>query len=597
MNFSGSKYQMWLNKPVPFVPQEIPKNDTWKLNLDEGQEGFEWATERLNFLSEMFKFFPDYLNNVFMDIESEKEVLNQFGKGEIDPEVAAKKGYGNNTPWDSTPGRGYDNDLFGFLHPQIYDGKYWGAGYGAGARKNLNCNPNAGETSFIKNSTQTYNYSLADDPAIYAKRAFAASFDASRLGDYSKYTKEALSLLAGSGQSYYEIAMSGINTTSISIIDGKKIDYNATKWGNYTYDNWTDKDAFLFMVGITRSRRLISTAMSELICRTDMIANKGQKGPDDAGIIKNFDSWMNDPNRGKYLNSNNLRTFSLFFAANHHLRGMNAALTGGVGYEGKLTGPSDLDGLGDLGYNGEIRSARETVALKRFRSFIRSKSASYVNSLSGSEQTNAQKILNEGFYLKDDTGSEIPQPWSAYVRGEQHSDFVGWDAYTTYWDPTTGAAPENLSPYANNLHQDYAISQIEHLELSQLVGRTSVNGKNLFQNNWVVHVFGTFKEADQSAKQKIITTFAQNSVMSLDSRRKMNKYQDDKIEATRKQEEEEWDNVLSERAAAIASAESRASDNKVEARMAQGRKESENRSRAKKEQNKPKKQDKAGRKS
>lgn len=581
---------MWLRKPVPFTPFEIPKGDTWYKHLDEGVAGYEWATERLNFLSEMFKFFPEALVQKFTTQELTDKAKNKSGIF-ADDEMGIYKG---NTPWDSTPGRGYEKDLFGALHSQRLGNKLWGIGEGSGLKESISY-PNAGATNLIKNGNKSYNYSLADDPAIYAKRAFQAGFDTSRLGDYRPYIKEALSFLAGSGQSYYEIVMSGINDTQIPIIGGQKIDYNGIKWGNkYSYDKWTNKDAFNFIVGVTRSRRLVLTVMAELICPTYMIANKGQIGPDDAGIIKNFDSWREDPKRGKYLHANNLKTFGMFVGGmQHHLRGLNAALTGGVGYQDVIaSGPDDSTYLGDLGYNGEMRGARETVAFKRFRSFIRSKATKYVSGLSGSKQANAQKILNEAFYLKDTSGSEIPQPWSSYIYGEKESDFVGWDVYSTKWDSKTTAAPKNVNPNAGILHPDYTISQITGLSHSQLVGRASVNGKNLYRDNWTVHVVGTFREAEQTSKQAMINTVAQNSVMGLDSQRKMNKYRDDKADAIVKEEEEELEKALSARAAAMIRAKSRAADLKAGARMEQQNRASANKNRAKKQYNKPKKQNK-----
>ena len=151
---------------------EFPEENKIYKHQDESLSGYNWATEKINFLSEMFKMFPDYINDMFLGNDIKDAVLNQFGKGETDPYKATDTGYDGNNPFTNNyPGRGYDENIFGFLHPHIYQNQYWGTGYGSVGKKSINGNPTAGETNFVNKRGIKGGYA-PDDPVLYAARVF-----------------------------------------------------------------------------------------------------------------------------------------------------------------------------------------------------------------------------------------------------------------------------------------------------------------------------------------------------------------------------------------------------------------------------------------
>ena len=485
----------------PMRPADLPVPDLEKIYLHPGESptAFKWIVQRINSLMSGTLFTPDYMNDVFLGKDVTDEDLHQFGTGEINPykaTVMSTNGIGN--PWDDA--RGFNDQLFGYAHPQIDSfGAWWGTGTGIAGKKSFKNNYSAADDNVFKGKPDSFTADFwMDDPTAYKNMVMPQD---SGFGDYRAYLTDMKNLLGSgnlAGKSYYEIVMSGINSTGISYShhgDGTDtINYGATQWGSYAYDGMSDKDWFLLMTSMVRARRKFTGTMAELFGSTSLIYNDGG-APDDQAMIKTQESWLKNNAEGGGAHYNN-KAFLLMFAQGfeHYFRGLNAAYSGNADYVydggGSVSGEG---GLGDAGFNGLIRTARDLVAFKRFRNLIRSHAANYVHQTG---DANAANLYQEFTYSdgRDDTPTyNLPfgknSDWTA-------SATVGWDAYSNPIDPGNPFPNANPLTVSGN-HSNYALAQIEGLDSNQIKGMSTVNGKNLFKTNWVVHIQGRltrFKE-------------------------------------------------------------------------------------------------------
>ncbi|MBI5700576.1 hypothetical protein HZC34_01860 [Candidatus Saganbacteria bacterium] len=540
-------YSIGLVKPIEFPSMDLP--DTQKIFLHEGETttAFKWVASRINNLMKMSKFMPDYMSKLFGGVEITKEDLTQFGQAYTDPQEAVHKVTNDNgTPWDGH--HGYNDDIFGYTHNLLDpQGNQWGAGSGIFGSKNLNYNPGAAEQVLLKDksSDMSFNDTWMDDPNLFRQ---AINYNPSgqlingapdeTFGDYRSYLNNASDLLASfGGKSYYEIVMSGMNSTNIAYVDDPNsddpndlmIDYGQTAFGYFDYDNLTPYQSFLLATGIVRDRRAIFATMSEIFGSFRYIYNGGSaNGPNDQAMINTMNSWINDPNKGKYADKTSLAWFDSAFKAQHYLHTLLPAYSGGENWSLNVNISNKTPSLGDggeaQGENGGTRDAQDQVAFKRFRAKIRTGAQAYINSLPSEDNEdtdiNEKAVRNNAQQLFDEftfDGYDLP-----YGSFDAFDPKVGWDFYSMPWWHKGQEKYQNVNPNATG-HAFYAIAQFENLE-------SVPNAKGLKQNNWVLNELGRLAEFKTASDAKISNTIFMNMLNSRVYRRQTITYKNKKEE-------------------------------------------------------------------
>lgn len=506
-------YSIGLQEPYRPADFDIPSIDEIYLHNGENTNAFKWLCQKINNLMSVTKFTPDYMNKMFGGVEIKDEDFTQFGRASIKlSELHSMVTEGMGKPWEQK--RGFDDSFFGYTHPITagFD-QWWGSGSGYAGSKNINFNASASDENFFTDKKNKNRGDIVDswvDNSGLFKKYFNTDDD-QNFGSYTQYLPEVENLLKGrfGGMNYYEIVMSGMNGTNIKYgtgsDGGKTIIYNQTQWGSFKYDGMSDQNWFYLMVAMTRDRRKFFGEMSDLFGMIKNIAN-GDNGPKDKEMIDTIDSWIG--NEGKKLNSNNLGFLSMFTQGlQHYAHFVLPAFSGTARYQfNDITSENhddwgavkDWSNLGDDGFCGKFRDAQDVVAFKRFRQLIRTNAMDYIDSIDDEdEKENALKLYKEFAY----DGYDLP-----YGQGDGASRNIGWDAYSSSTSYDNDLTP-NMNPYATGLlggeaatHPFYSIAQVLKLTSNQMRGKELVGGKNLFKNNWVVHMLAKFSEAQEKGK-------------------------------------------------------------------------------------------------
>ena len=507
-----SGLSLGLLPPSPAVELSLP--DLEKIYRHPGEGSFGYLTSRLNFLMEMTKLFPDYMSKMYAGVEVTDEDLNQFGHATTDAFESSIMNWNGNDSFSGAAGRGIDPEYFGYGHPITFDGEWYGANYGMAGSKNLDWDRAAYDDDCFENKgVFEYDDPECDDPSQYYDITKLGSTSA--LGDYRGYLTQMQDYLKNQygEQSYYEIVMSGMNDTSFNIVNksgaDQAIDLDSISWGNFAYDGESGEGAFLLMVSLVRSRRMIYQAMSEFFGPNNLIFNADgtNEAVDNASMLQQFEYTMQQKLGG--ANANNITIFQMFLAAQHYLHAIMAAYSGGKGYEpGSWSGINDsASDLTDGGFVGWMRSAQDMLAFKKFRDWIRTNAKDYCG-----DDENKLKLYNEFTF-------DFAQPYGtdASNGGSADGGWVGWDFYYQGRTSPSGEWAWDNDPYFNssdNGHNYYAVSQLCNLAGAQIRGRALYNdgsgAVNMYNGNWVVHATGRFANFKDRASSELYTTIAIN---------------------------------------------------------------------------------------
>lgn len=544
-----SGLSLGLLPPSPAVELVLP--DLEKIYRHAGEGSFGYLTSRLNFLMEMTKLFPDYMNKMYAGAEITDDDLNQFGHATSDACESSIMNWNSNDSWTGAAGRGFDPEYFGYGHPITFEGEWFGANQGMAGSKNLDWDRAAyDDDCFDKKGVIEYDDPECDDPLQYYDITQLGSTDA--LGDYRAYLTQMQDYLKNQygEQSYYEIVMSGINDTSFNIVNksgaDQAIDLGSVSWGNFAYDGESGEGAFLLMVALVRSRRMIYQAMSEFFGPNNLIFNAdgSNEATDNASILQQFEYTMQQKLGGAH--ANNKTIFYMFFAAQHYLHAIMAAYSGGKGYEShELSGINDsASNLTDEGFVGWMRSARDMLAFKKFRDWIRTNAWDYAEG-----DSNKEKLYKEFTF-------DFAQPYGtdASNLGSDDGGWVGWDYY--YHNLTTpgGDYAWDTDPYYNssdNGHNWYAVSQLCNLSGAQIRGRALFNdgtggALNMPSGNWVVHAAYRNAEFKDKASCDLYTTIAINFNENARFRRQTKEFEAKLKERKETEREEKYQAALAQ---------------------------------------------------
>ncbi|MFA4967553.1 MAG: hypothetical protein WC624_04975 [Candidatus Margulisiibacteriota bacterium] len=470
-------------KPNPPIKLSMPKSSELYLHPGENETGFKWVMERINFLSAMSKFFPEFENEIYYMGGASEESTKEYGDANAPFTVDGQ----TNDPFDGTGGVLYNPEGFGAFHRQLRNGSLWGAGMGEQARKTL-------WNYDSKNKDQTTRCSMAagnfgDTGPLSVDEYKASTTDTgTNYSDYSGIWSEVEDYMKSFGdQSYYDIMMNGLKDKDMSpyIINlgnnSEDIDWTALSgvrattagWGEYAGKAGSDgKGAFLFMIAMLEDRRRIIKAMSDFFTPTKLIASQNGM-PDDQAIINHMDSWLNDPSKGKGVFSGNLEILGMFLGSQHSYHEISTALTGG--YNGDL-GYGRMNG----GENGGPLGVKDQIGTYYFRNWIRPAAATYVNSLSGSQKDWAQNLYNEFTYQIGN------QPYGG--SWNDVAQYTGWDFYAAGVD----SFPPNQNPFVKDdyWHKNMLLAQITGMSRGQEMGSGTLDGVNYYNSNWGVHAIG-----------------------------------------------------------------------------------------------------------
>jgi len=297
-NYFGSARTL----PKPRKPLRVDHPDFSRIYLHntESIKGFRWVATRLNFLTEMMKFFPTHEQVGYAGEPSDRFVaaLHEFGNAEGSPFWEGEEApprfwdgegtppagdyytvdeHGNpihsrsNTPWDDGD-RGYTRDHFGSWHRVSKNSLPWGFFEGNKAR-NLNFHPEISEYNHFKNPSDEKHSSIdrlaqelartsendwnIDSPIPASAYSGLFGFEAESYDDIwdegksfsndrnsvmvlSGGIRDTLNSDAYKGKSYYQIVMSGFK-------HGADIAYRARTGGGEEIkwavdDDWDNND-------------------------------------------------------------------------------------------------------------------------------------------------------------------------------------------------------------------------------------------------------------------------------------------------------------------------------------------------------------------
>lgn len=425
-------YSYTKSKPRPAFTFDPPDSTKIYKHAGENERAFDYAAKNINFLAEMFKFFPNFLQEGYST--GTEETFTASGIGSYNTDEMKEMAPDEESEWYSrgykvrgllaSTDRGDYSQRYGDLHNVSIFNTFWGYGGGKSAT-NVNFSPTASEFNHFED-LHPESYDSALDYYDYEKTVFGGSdiyneVDrrwAGSLGaissDWWNSAKNTLNKNGLNGKSYFEIALTGVSNSKIhgwktteddnQDLDGngtidedelgvETIGFSATGQdygdggvvhnGGFLYDSLSSTDAFGLMLSMLESRRRIFYAMSSLFGSPYLITNT-------SGMINYIQDQFSNPNKLGGVSPYNKRVLETFFAAQHALRSVLPEYSKGVYADddvivgSTLADNSDPDKFStkDDGYFGYAYAARDQVGFQRFRGWLADKVASYIRGVS-----------------------------------------------------------------------------------------------------------------------------------------------------------------------------------------------------------------------
>ena len=586
------------SKPRPAATFKPPDDGKIYFHSGESKTGFNQAVKYENFLGEVMKFFPNFMQEGYQ--QGKEKTLSESGIGSwaqdwntaapTDTKKAWTRGYEARGILDGDYGNRY-----GDIHTNELDDTYWGYGAGKGA-KNFEFAPAASEWNhFLTEDPEDPSTTFvpvevdgADTPinmSDYSSLLYAPGSIAPALGTIdSSLWSQVQSYLGNSrfqGKSYYEIALQGVDQSSITTdhvvqwdLDGDGVketyhsieqsggaNYHVVHNGSFLYDGMQGSNgegAFDLMLAMVESRRRINYGMSWLYGSPYMIS-------DNQAMLDHMKSVFNDDDKLGRVNPQNKRILEAFFGAQHSLRAIMPAFSGGTGYNplGEVGGINEFNAC-DGGSTGYVYSAKDTVAFQRFRHWVRNNVEAYISSLSGDTQTNAQNLYNEFTFVYDapyGMGGEGESTVNGDGSVTKNPAYIGWDRFSAnWWGPSWNGYwnfdKNHVSPVVYDHgapHYAYAVAQVLGLSDDQRIGSSSASGSgsstigNVYNYNWVVHAEGDFIKWRKGVIAQNMLALALDNMERRRYRKDMQKYNQWKVDKKDQDYDDKRDEAIHEK--------------------------------------------------
>ena len=591
-------YPIYINPPDGSAIREHPE-------MDESQASFNRGVQFLNYISEMFKFVSkpslEGMDKGFastLDMEGIGEWKNGFQTpGARNADGSLRRGYAARGIYDGTNGINGDyGSRYGDVHTYQAEGTFWGYNTGEGA-KNLKIvdpavnefnhfsgtiTPQGGDLLFGLEGRDRYYQALYGESLTMteeqkrAKRIGLVS-PRSQFGVIDNSTWEAVQryLSSFNGKSYFDIALTGIENSRLSTdltadqdinLDGiletgihtigeakdfQDRDITMTHQNGFLYDGTEnfdgdpDKGAYMMLLSIVQSRRLVNYGMSYVFGSFNTL--------NDTEYTRQYvENTFTSQDKLGGLSPYTKQFFTSLILENQHpYRSLNVALTGGAGstLEFESSRFTDLNHFTqkDKGFFGYIYDVRTQMATQRFRNWLIMNAQEYVNRLpSGNAaeraaKTNAQALIYEARFQDGDRYG-INQPYGA-DEGGWYGDhnFMGWDRFSSDWSNAVddgNEVPYGITPYYDqdvlmSGHRNYTSNQLVRLNESQIIGEDSVFGvdgaghsfnRNLYGDNWAVYALSQTFSSKTAIRARIIATTFLNEFNRTEYKREMKEY-------------------------------------------------------------------------